>query len=67
MTLTQYLDKNRIDRNAFAKLMQVDLTTLYRWETNKRFPRRHIHAIMAETKNQVTANDFLDALKSEAA
>ena len=61
MKLTQYIDKNKINRREFADLMEVDTITLWRWETGRRFPRNHIVKIMEATKNKVTANDFIEA------
>ena len=59
MTLTEYIQKNKVDRKKFADLLDVDPITLYRWETGKRFPRNHIREIMKVTNNKVTANDFI--------
>ena len=61
MKLKQYLDKYEINRREFAALLDVDTVTLYRWETGRRFPRKHILQIMEATKNKVTANDFIEA------
>ena len=64
MKLKTYLDKFSIDRRDFARQLEVDPISLYRWETGRRFPRDHIIKIMEITKNKVTANDFFETQES---
>lgn len=59
MKLAKYLETNKMDRRAFAKAIGVDRVSVYRWETGKAFPIRHLHKIIALTNGKVTANDFV--------
>lgn len=59
MKLAKYLETNNMDRRAFAKAIGVDRVSVYRWETGKAFPIRHLNKIIAVTKGKVTANDFV--------
>ncbi len=58
MTLIQFLKKSNITREQFAEMIGVDRVTVYRWETGKAFPIRHMARITAATGGKVTANDF---------
>ena len=59
MTLTDFMIKEKITRDEFARRIGVDANTVYRWEVGLRYPQRHIRKIMAITKGKVTANDFV--------
>jgi DNA-binding transcriptional regulator YiaG len=61
MKLSEYLRSKKIDRQAFAETIGVDRVSVYRWETGKSFPIRHIQKIITATEGKVTANDFMDA------
>jgi transcriptional regulator with XRE-family HTH domain len=58
MKLTDYMKRHKIDRYQFAEMIGVDRVSVYRWETGKAFPIRHLEKIVAATKGKVTANDF---------
>jgi len=58
MKLSDYLKRNKIDRHQFAAIIGVDRVSVYRWETGKAFPIRHLNKIIAATDGKVTANDF---------
>lgn len=59
MKLSHYLKRHKIDRQQFAETIGVDRVSVYRWETGKAFPIRHLGKIIAATKGKVTANDFV--------
>lgn len=59
MKLSDYLKRHNVSRDQFAALIGVDRVSVYRWETGKAFPIRHLSKITAETKGKVTANDFM--------
>lgn len=59
MTLTKYLEANKITPLQFARQIGVDQITVYRWSKGHRFPRKHIQKIMKATGGKVTANDFV--------
>lgn len=59
MKLSDYLKRHKIDRQHFAAEIGVDRVSVYRWETGKAFPIRHLQKIIAATKGKVTANDFV--------
>lgn len=61
MTLSEYLKQHQIDRQQFAETIGVDRVSVYRWETGKAFPIRHLQKIIAATDGAVTANDFVQA------
>jgi transcriptional regulator with XRE-family HTH domain len=65
MRLSDYLTSHNIDRQQFADAIGVDRVSVYRWETGKAFPIRHLSKIIAATDGKVTANDFVQP--SEAA
>jgi len=58
MKLSEYLKRQNIDRQQFAETIGVDRVSVYRWETGKAFPIRHLRKIVAATGGEVTANDF---------
>ena len=58
MTLSQFLKRSNITREQFAETLGVDRITVWRWETGKAFPIRHMTKITAATGGKVTANDF---------
>lgn len=59
MKLSDYLKRHKIDRKEFAEAVGVDRVSVYRWETGKSFPIRHLSKIVALTDGKVTANDFV--------
>lgn len=59
MKLTEFLKRNKISRDEFAETVGVDRVSVYRWETGKSFPIRHLSKIIAATSGKVTANDFV--------
>lgn len=61
MTLQKFLQKQKISRDEFARLIGVDRVTVWRWENGKAFPIRHLHKITAATGGLVKANDFAHA------
>ena len=63
MKLTDYLHKNRIRANAFAKMVQVSPATVGRWMYDEKMPFKieTFRRIAAATNGQVTANDWVDA------
>jgi uncharacterized protein YdaL len=63
MKLTNYLRKNRIRANAFAKIVQVSPATVGRWMYDEKMPFKieTFRRIAAATNGHVTANDWVDA------
>lgn len=59
MKLTDFLKRNKMTRDDFADAIGVDRVSVYRWETGKAFPIRHLNKIIAATGGKVTANDFV--------
>lgn len=59
MKLSDYLQRNKINRTDFALAMGVDPISVYRWERGIRLPVRHFARIAEFTGNEVTANDFV--------
>lgn len=70
MQLSSYLKKSGVTAAEFAKRIEVDKTTVYRYIRGERIPNRDaLSKIMKETDGAVTANDFfcLGAADSECA
>ena len=63
MKLTDYLHKNRIRANAFAKVAQVTPAAVCSWINHGNMPRKieTLRRITAATNGHVTANDWVDA------
>jgi DNA-binding XRE family transcriptional regulator len=60
MTLNDYLHFNRVTATAFASRIGVSRQTIHNWKSGKAWPTATaIYLMMAETKGEVTDDDFL--------
>lgn len=66
MTLSQYLDQQGLTGEAFAALIDVNPSTVCRYISGARYPRRAVLLrILAATDGAVTPADLLCAPKAE--
>ena len=60
MKLSEFLSKNEMTRQQFAKTIGCNAQTVWVWLQGKSAPGRYMNAIIKATDGQVTANDFYD-------
>ena len=64
MTLREYLTRSDTTISEFARQIGVGRMTVHRWVKAQRYPRPDMmDRIMGATRGNVTALDFLQALK----
>lgn len=64
MQLAQYLDRKKIKRTEFADKVGVSPATITGWCDGTFWPSRdNAKKVKAETRGQVTPNDFLEAAR----
>lgn len=57
--LKEYLEKNDLAVQDFARLVKVSDKAVYKWMSGERLPSdRNMHSIMKVTDGKITPNDF---------
>lgn len=66
MSLSNYLQNNKLSYEDFGSLIGATATTVYRYTKGLRVPKPAImQAISKVTKGEVTANDFYELQKTK--
>lgn len=60
MTLSNYLEKNKINKKEFCKILEIDYSTLFLWLSGKRTPSLENALNIEEiTNRKVKVKDLL--------